>query len=136
MLLGMGESWHKGLSEKRRRFCEAYSANGGNAVDAARKAGYAKPDPEGARLLGNARIRQALESLRESTTDAAILTREARQKLWTKIALDESEKVEARLRASELLGKSQGDFLERHEVEQVGPPVFNMVLQGSKAAGA
>ena len=101
----MAKDWHEGLSEKRRRFCEAYSANGGNALDAARKAGYAKPVPEGTRLLENAKIREALEMLRKSTTDAAILTREARQKLWSKIALDESEKIEARLRASELLGR-------------------------------
>jgi phage terminase small subunit len=42
-----------GLSEKRRLFVEAYSSNGGNAVQAATVAGYKCPDSEGARLLGN-----------------------------------------------------------------------------------
>ena len=35
--------------------------------------------------------------------------------LWSDIARDDEEKTGDRLRATELLGKSQGDFIERTE---------------------
>ena len=110
------DNWHSGLTEKQRRFCEAYSGNGGNALAAARSAGYSNPDPEGARQIGKDRIRQALESLRLTTTDNAIATRQERQELWSSMMLDDALPTMARLRASELLGKSQGDFIDRTEI--------------------
>ena len=44
------------------------------------------------------------------------MDRESRQELWTMIALDKEERTDTRLRASELLGKSEGDFIDRHEL--------------------
>jgi len=32
------------------------------------------------------------------------------------LALDKEERTDTRLRASELLGKSEGDFIDRHEL--------------------
>lgn len=112
----VADNWADGLTERQRRFCEAYSSNGGNALDAADKAGYKKPHPEGARLLQTATIKAALEKLRKTTTNAAIMTREERQALWTQIAKDNELRVADRLKASELLGKSQADFIERKEI--------------------
>jgi hypothetical protein len=40
------------------------------------------------------------------------MTREERQRFWSQIARDETQPTIARLRASELLGKSQADFVE------------------------
>lgn len=114
--------WHDGLSEKRRRFCEEYAQNGGNATEAARQAGYKKPGVEGTRLLGYASIKQALEYLRQEQTSEAIATREERQAFWSSVM--RGQEVDAdnsppamrdRLKAAELLGKSQADFLERHD---------------------
>ena len=115
--------WYDGLTEKQRRFCEAYSSNGGNALDAARQAGYATPHPEGQRMLQKATIREALEKLREKTTTEAILTREERQAYWTRVIRGDERDADGRppamrdrLRASELLARSQGDFLDRTEI--------------------
>ena len=110
------DNWHSGLTERQRKFCEAFAGNGGNALQAARSAGYSNPDPEGARQIGKDRIRQALESLRLTTTDSAIATREERQQLWSSMIRDESLTPTERMRASELLGKSQGDFIDRQEL--------------------
>jgi len=107
------------LTEKQRRFCEAFAANGGNATGAARDAGYAKPDPEGARLLGNARIQAEIETMRKQKTDKAIASRQERQAFWTKIMRDSREEMKDRLKASEILGKSHGDFVNR--IEHSGP---------------
>ena len=106
--------WWDGLTEKQRRFCEAFSANGGRAGPAAEEAGYGKPGPEGTRLLRNANVSIALERLRESTTSQAIATREERQSFWTAMMRgEEPGEPKDRLKASELLGRSQGDFIDR-----------------------
>lgn len=112
--------WHDGLTERQRRFCEAYASNGGNAMAAATSAGYARPQQQGAENLEKPGVRTALEAMRQATTSAAIATRAERQALWTSILRAElvdgdgmPPKFVDRLKASELLGKSQADFLER-----------------------
>lgn len=112
----MSEPWYAGLkTERHRKFCELWSENGGNAFAAARDAGYKHPQREGARLLENARIRAALEALRQATTNAAIATREERQAFWTEVMKSTNEAMRDRLKASDLLGRSQADFIERVE---------------------
>lgn len=108
--------WFEGLTERQRKFCEAYSQNGGNALNAGREAGYASPESQSSRLLENVRIREALEKLRESNTSSAIMTREERQKMWSEIARASDQMTKDRLKASELLGKSQADFIDRVHV--------------------
>lgn len=44
-----------------------------------------------------------------------IATREKRQELWTKVMNAEGVEMKDRLRASELLGKSEGDFISKIE---------------------
>lgn len=44
------------LTPKREAFAKNFIKNGGNATDAARKAGYKKPEQEGCRLLKNADV--------------------------------------------------------------------------------
>lgn len=44
------------LTPKREAFAKNFIRNGGNATDAARKAGYKKPEQEGCRLLKNADV--------------------------------------------------------------------------------
>jgi phage terminase small subunit len=110
------DNWHSGLTEKQRRFCEAYSGNGGNALAAARSAGYRQPVPQSNENIKKPIIQKAIESLRLTTTSLAIMTRRERQELWSAMIRDESIPTMARLRASELLGKSQGDFIDRQEV--------------------
>lgn len=105
--------WYQGLTEKQRRFCEAYAGNGGNAMAAAKEAGYQKPKQEGARMLENAGIRAALEDLRRRQTNRAIATREERQSFWTTVMRDNGQMMKDRLKASELLGKCQADFIDR-----------------------
>ena len=49
-----------------------------------------------------------------------IASREERQTFWTAILRDPETELRDRLRASELLGRSEGDFLER--VLDITPP--------------
>jgi phage terminase small subunit len=127
----MVSNWFDGLNtERQRKFCEEFAQNGGNALAAARAAGYANPEAHSARLVENDRVKAALESLRKDTTCAAIATREERQAFWTSVLRGDvtdgeglPPKFSDRLKASELLGRSQADFIERlrHEGEDGKP---------------
>lgn len=106
----------RGLSVKQRRFVEAYD---GNATAAAIAAGYS---PKTARLQGHKNITkdnilEAIQSRENKRMESTILTREERQAFWSDIIRSEDEKnIMAKLKASELLAKSEGDFLDRHEL--------------------
>ena len=90
----------------------------GNATEAARLAGYSGGENAlavaGARMLRNTKIAQALNEIAKN--DPLIATREDRQRFWTEVMYNEEVETKDRLRASEILGKSQGDFIERVEV--------------------
>jgi hypothetical protein len=125
-----------GLTPKRQRFVEEYVANGGNALQAAKTAGYARPDPEGARLLGNARVRDAIKALAKPDHDRRIATAEERRRFWSAVLRGEGAdgdgnppKWADRLKASELLGKSSGDFIDR--VDATTRIIVEHVYEGS-----
>lgn len=103
------------LTPRQKRFVEAYD---GNATAAAIAAGYS---PKTARLQGHKNITkdnilEAIQSRENKRMESTIMTREQRQMFWTMIARDTSQKTTDRLRASELLAKSEGDFIERKEL--------------------
>jgi len=117
------------LTERQRRFVDAYSRTG-NATGAARAAGYKHPHAQGPRLLANVGVADALRELADAERQAAVIDREQRQAWWSAIMRGEVEGPEGepptiteRLRASELLGKAQGDFIARHEVHGSADPV-------------
>lgn len=108
---------HK-LTTRQQKFVAAYD---GNATKAAKLAGYTGSQNvlgrTGFSLLRHPIIRAAIDRREEGAFRSLILTREERQQLWSSMACDETLDSGARLRASELLGKSQGDFIERLEVK-------------------
>ena len=107
------------LTKKQQKFIQAYS---GNAADAARMAGYSSRTAKaiGFELLTKPDIKEAIQEREKERTDSMIATREERQTFWTSVLRDPETELRDRLRASELLGKSEGDFLER--VLDLTPP--------------
>jgi phage terminase small subunit len=104
------------LTPKQRRFIEAYT---GNATEAARLAGYQGNDDvlgvTGFDLLRIPKIAQAIAEREERAITGLIATREERQAFWTQVMNDSTSEMKDRLKAAELLGKSQADFIDRHE---------------------
>jgi phage terminase small subunit len=98
------------LTPKQQKFVEAYA---GNATEAARIAGYKSPEVEGHRLLRNAKIDRAIKDREKEPRKLRIATREERQKFWTDVMLDAEQRMNDRLKAAELLGKSNADFSEK-----------------------
>lgn len=104
------------LNARQQAFVDAYDGDG---VAAARKAGYSGT-PEvlaitASKLLRVPKVREAIEARRATATKANIASREERQGFWTSVMRDQDGPMFDRLKASELLGKSEADFLERHD---------------------
>ncbi|MBQ8693200.1 MAG: terminase small subunit [Synergistaceae bacterium] len=107
------------LTAKQRAFIEYYT---GNAAEAAIKAGYSKDSAYtlGQRLMNNAEVIAEIKAREAKRLEPDIATREERFKFWTRAMRDEDTPMKERLKASELLGKAEGDFLERVEMEHTG----------------
>lgn len=132
-----------GLTEKQRRFVEAYCGLAlGNATEAARLAGYKGSDGTlgvtAHETLKNPKVRRAIEEASAQVRSQAIADRRERMEWLTSVMrgtikapkyLMSGECVDAepdwreRVKACELLGKMSGDFLEKHEVTHAGATV-------------
>ena len=115
------------LTARQRRFVEVYT---GNATEAALAAGYSPKTAHsiGAENLKKPEIMKAIRAREGKRMSKAIATREQRQQFWTDTMNDDGQGMRDRLKASELLGKSEGDFLERLEHSgNVGP---NAIFDG------
>lgn len=118
------------LTAKQQRFVDFYN---GNAVEACRQAGYGHPESASRTLVQNHTLMQLIHDREQKRNNPKIATREERQAFWTSVyrgeetqdvvigSGDDAEihkvppKMIDRLKASELLGRSECDFIEKHE---------------------
>lgn len=102
------------LTLMQRLFVEAYSGNGTAAAIAA---GYSQKSAEkiARDLLRNPTVAAAIRGREKEEIKQLVASRVQRQEFWTNIMRDTDEDTRDRLKASELLGKSEGDFLDRVE---------------------
>lgn len=122
------------LSEKQRRFVEVYMGKAqGNATLAAKLAGY-KGNDNTLGAVGKENLRKPLIAAAIKSRvdkDPAILDREQLQRFWSGVANDPDVEMRDRIRASELLGKSQAAFVSRREISgKDGEPIKTEVSQG------
>jgi len=120
----------KRLTAKQETFCLEYVQTG-NASEAYRRAYDAdRMKPETVHRMAHAllkshKVTARIEDLRKDIEENAIADAKARQRWWTKIMYDGTAGMKDRLKASELLAKAQGDFIERREISgQAGGPVI------------
>ena len=109
------------LNARQRAFVDAYA---GNATAAALAARYSERSArsQGQRLLTNDDIQDAIKAREAQRLAPTIATRRERQEFWTSVLRSEDEAMKNRLKAAELLGKSEGDFLERVEMDMTLSP--------------
>ena len=72
-------------------------------------------DVSASRLSNKAKVLLRSQELRTALVSPSIADRKERMEIWSDIARDDEKRTGDRLRATELLGKSQGDFIERTE---------------------
>ena len=119
-----------GLNARQARFVAEYLVDL-NGKQAAIRAGYSPKTAEtcGPRLLRNVQVAAAVAAGQAKHLDKAIATRAERQKFWTEIMLGDHQEMRDRLKASELLGKSEADFTEK--VEHSGALTLEQLVSGS-----
>lgn len=106
-----------GLTTRQQRFIEVFN---GNVVESARLAGYSEQYAlkQAHITLGRNRIiQQAIQERERNRQEPLIADREARQKFWSETMLNPEVEMQHRLKAAELLGRSEGDFMERLQVD-------------------
>lgn len=104
------------LSKKQDAFALCFDGHG---TASAIKAGY--PEKTAAatasRLLKNVKVLQAIQKRQDKELKQGIrphiATRLDRQAFWTEVMNDKDQEMKNRLKASELLGKSEADFTEK-----------------------
>jgi len=122
----------KAFTTKQQRFVEAYC---GNATEAAIKAGYSAKTAYsiGEEILKKPEIMLAIQKRETKAIRAIVADREELQAFWTTIVKDAELVMRDRLKASELLGKSLGMFLERVDLTNTDgnlKPTINIDLAG------
>ena len=102
-----------------------------NATQAAIKAGYSPKTAYsiGQRLLKNVEVLQAINKVMNERKSTLIATREQRQEFWTSVMLDTDTAMKDRLKASELLGKSEGDFTDKVQANISGMTLADLVME-------
>lgn len=105
------------MNQRQRAFCEAYLVSG-NATEAARVAGYSARTARsiGQRLLTFVDVQEHLDQRNQEISAANTAQVEEIRQFWTATMRDSAAKAGDRLKASELLAKTYGTFLERVDV--------------------
>jgi len=113
---------------KQKLFIENYE---GNATEAAKKAGYHGNDKTLAQIgyenLNKLEIRTEIEKRTALVLEPIIADRQSRKEFWTAIMIDPGVPLRDRLKASELLAKSEGDFLPAKEIDEKEPSLLDIV---------
>lgn len=93
-----------------------FVANSMNKELTLKQVGYSDSYAEtlgGQVVYGNIRVKQAIDKELTKVEAKAVATRKKRQEFWTGTMNDDNAQMPDRLRASELLGKSEADFVEK-----------------------
>ncbi|MBR2491684.1 MAG: terminase small subunit [Ruminiclostridium sp.] len=100
------------MTERQRRFCEHFAACG-NGAEAARLAGYSGRTARAiaSELLTKPYILAYVRDLQEEQADARIVSMKTVRAFWCDTMRDTTQKMADRLKASELLAKSAGEFI-------------------------
>jgi len=106
------------LTTKQRLFIAAYKGNG---ADAARQAGYKGDNHALAvvaeKLLTNSDILSAIQTREDREVNRKVKTRVQRQEYWSAMMDSPTTSAADRLAASALLARSEGDFIDKVEID-------------------
>ena len=102
------------MNDRQRKFAQEYAKNP-NATAAALAAGYS---PKSARAIGAENLTKPyildyIKQLQAEAEAARVADLVEVKRFWTATMRDEEQRVEFRLKASELLAKSSGEFVQR-----------------------
>lgn len=112
----------RGRLTQRQRDYAKLVAGGMNPTKAMKEVGYMEKHIPATyeKLRHNARVLELIETYKNGTTSSGeIASKTERQVFWTDIMNDPSYPIGQRIKASEMLGRSECDFLDKRQVENV-----------------
>jgi len=118
------------MNDRQRAFCQYYAADP-DGTAAAIKAGYSKRT---AAAIASENLRKPelldyIKQLQAEAEAARVADLVEVKRFWTETMRDEEQRVEFRLKASELLAKSSGEFVQRVDLTaQVEAEVEDVVF--------
>ena len=106
---------HK-LNERQRRFADEYIICG-IAETAALNAGYSEKYARASshKLLAHVGIRELLKERNKSIDASKVASMQEVREFWSTVLRDEESDLKDRIKVSELIGKANGEFLDRVE---------------------
>ena len=118
------------MTHRQELFIQEY-LNSLNATQSAIRAGYSPKTAYsiGQRLLKNVEVLRAINTAMNERKNTLIATREQRQEFWTAVMNDCDTAMKDRLKASELLGKSEGDFTDKVQANISGMTLADLVME-------
>lgn len=123
------------LTPRQKKFADVYA---GNATEAARLAGYKGSDATlaqtGSDLLRNPEIAAVIKARESKEVRPLVSTRQQRQAFWSEVMNAKETDMAHRLKASELLGKSEADFTDKLQHSGAVKVRFSIGLTPRKAA--
>ena len=113
-----------GLTPRQKKFCDEYMLCG-NATQAAIRAGYSEKyaGQNADKVLKNTNVKEYLSYFQKKVEQKAIKSVEEVQQWWSSIIDNAEEGTKDRLKASELLVKSKGGFIDRVELDADVSPI-------------
>lgn len=111
---------------RQEKFCQLMAAGGKTQEQAAIEAGYSERSArqQAARLLTNDNICDRMNKLRGIQEEEVADELRRLKDFWLDVMEDEEERMNDRLKASELYGKSIAAFVEKREVSgKDGEPI-------------
>ena len=123
----------KELNLKQQRFVIEYLKDQ-NATRAATRAGYSRHTAYsiGSELLRKPEIKEAILSKMSKVQNTMIADRAEREQFWTDTMRKTNVEYQHRIKTSELLGKVQGDFIEKVE-HSVSEDFRELIVAAAKA---
>lgn len=108
----------KKLTLKQKMFCEHY-VKSGNATEAALKAGYKESFAKNRihTMMKDVGICGYIEELNKEVKNARIADITEIKEFWSNIVRNENHKMPDRIKASELIAKTEGAFIDKVEVK-------------------
>ena len=106
------------LTAKQKRFCDEYLKDL-NATQAAIRAGYSEKNARNiaSENLAKPNIQEYLQRFQNKIDQKNIKTVEEVQEWWSEVMEDSEAKLPDRIKASELLVKSKGGFVDKLQVK-------------------
>lgn len=111
---------------RQEKFCQLMAVGGKTQEQAAIEAGYSERSArqQGARLLTKGNICDRMNELRGIQEEEVADELRRLKEFWLDVMEDEEERMNDRLKASELYGKSIAAFVEKREVSgKDGEPI-------------